>query len=70
MRFIYMFFVVLAGIAAILTLDQIWFSYLTLDIYFKIIITEAVIAGLVLAAYLLKHEFLDDKKLKKDKYTN
>ncbi len=70
MKPIYLFLCVLAILAALLTLDQIWFGWLSEETYFKLLISEVVIGGLVLVIYALRNEFLDDKKLKDDKFVN
>lgn len=64
----YLFFTVLGVLTTALILDQIWVGVVEFDIFWKLLITIGVVGGLVTAVYLLKNEFVEDRKMKKDKY--
>ena len=70
MNRLYIFFSAIVLIATLLILDQIWFGLIDGTTFWKILITDGIIGGLALAVYLLRSEFIEDKKLKKDKFVD
>lgn len=70
MKFLYIFFTILAVLVAFLFLDRIWFGIIDMVYFWKILVTLGIVGALVTAVYFIRVEFIEDKKLKKDKYVD
>ncbi len=53
---------------SIMSVAQLWWHTLSVEMYWKITVTMALIGGGVIAASLIAREYLSEKKLKKDKF--
>ncbi len=70
MKWLYIFFSAVVLFATVLILDQIWFNIVDGKTFWKLLITDGIIGGLALAVYLLRSEFIEDRKMKKDKFVD
>lgn len=60
----------LAALYAVFFLAYLWLNIVNEIVFFKISITFGVFAGLPILAYLLWREFVADRQMRDDKYTN
>lgn len=61
---------IICALYAIFFLVYMWLDVVNEIIFFKISITFGVFAALPLTCYLLWNEFIIDRKMRDDKYTN
>ncbi|WP_180063816.1 hypothetical protein [Acinetobacter sp. YH16042] len=50
----------------LLAIAQLWFEWLSADVFIKITVTAAILEVIIIIATLVIREYLTDKKLKKD----
>ena len=52
----------------LLAIAQLWFEWLSVEVFTKITVTVAILEAIIIIATLVLREYLTDKKLKKDGY--
>lgn len=67
---VFIFYAFVIVLAALLVLDMIWTGFLPEETSFKLIISIAIVGGVVLAVDTIRKEFASEKELKKDKYVD
>ena len=68
MRALYLFFAVMTLAATVIIFDMIWTRQIPPATAWKLLLTIGLFSGLVGGVYILRNEFLEEKKQKKDKY--
>lgn len=53
-----------------LLIAQLWFDFFSEEVFFKISTTLAIIFVAIILIFLIRKHFLDEEKLKKDKFIN
>jgi hypothetical protein len=70
MKPLFIFYSTILFAIVTLILDQVWFQYVPIVVFWKIFITLTIIGGLMLAIQAVKSEVIEEKKQKDDGYTN
>ena len=65
-----LFLGITAALYAVFFLSYMWLDIVNEFLFFKISITFVIFGGLPILGYLLWNEFVSDRKMRDDKYTN
>lgn len=68
MKFVSISSIIILLLVGTLCLVQLWFGWFDPSIFLKVIVTFAIILAILVIVGLIRREYCEDKKMKKDGY--